>query len=1322
MEHEAIFNRRRIARSLVTVLIITLVQTVSAPLFFPEFSTPNANSAVTSAPTISSITPHNGYAEVVFSAATNATNYDYSIDGGITWTTRSPAATWSPLAIHGLTNGQAYSIRLRGRDFSGTGAASNAVSVTPATRSQILSSQGFLQGKYVEVGVRANGAFGSSTIPSSFHGTVGSCLGFRVDRQKNGWGATVGASAPFTNIDDGDYFCPGTQYEGWALKVGSNATAFNNHTATIGIPGTISNLVTSGSDQRVDWTANSSSNGVLVKQTAIVPNDGQSLHVDVTLTNTSGSTLTNVFYLRGYDPDNSTGNSSGNGSVATSTNTVTVRGGTGVSAEVRSTFDSGAQVLLRSTDSRARAGTVNNGDCCSPATAVPDTVWSSLSPWAQAVGSPTTGDQQVAVSVKVDSLAAGATTTFRISYVLTAEDANSPTVSTEAATNVDTTTAATLNANVNPNGAASNVEFEYSTDSNLATGVTIVSAGTATGSSSTPISTQITGLTRGTTYYFRAKATNSVGTSFGTILSFTPIGPPVITISAASNLGETTTTINAQVNASGGTTSSIQFVWSTSANFTSDTRTSNSTPSSVSGNTLTSISANLTGLTPAMTYYYRVIASNAAGTTTSESISFTTTPAPSASTSSATNITSTSAVLNGVANARGNATTSLNFTYSTIPDLSSGVTTVNAKPSQAPGLLDTPESATVTGLTTGTTYYFRLNITNVNGSNSGQILSFTPSAAPLVVTETATVSGTTATLRASVNPRGATTSSLVFVYSTNASLSSDTATVSVTPNALSGATSQSVSKDVSGLTPLTTYYYRAVATNAQGSTSGSIISFTTPFADVTAPSETPTAGSSSYSKIENILITVTFSESVTGFSAADVTLGGTSAAAYGKGTPTTINPFTYTILLTPSSASPGTLTVSIPAGTVLDYSGNSNLVSPTLTLTIKNVQASFTLANASGTYLIATRMSATGGSGAGAISYAASAGTATGCSISNTDSLTSTSAGTCVVVATKAGDNDFAPISDTKTVTIAKATRTIAVSTRTGISSLTFGTSVGLQSTISAGSSDGVVSYNIGVSTGCSLSAETITAILVTGNCVVTSTISTGTNYESATSTYLIVTILKANQAQLSVGNYTAFPNISTYPLNVYGGTGLGSVTRTLNSAGNSANCSLRDGMFLTATSSGVCSVTAVKAGGSNYFDETTTATIFWVPFITNYASSSSSVPTSIPFTGQTGFERRTYETFTVISFADETGTAVTSIKANSKLRVIGTGFVAGDATTQVYFGIESVSHSGLTFNTLNPLANYVLLTVPTDAETDRVVMRSSKGWATSPETFTILP
>mgnify|MGYP000414378266 CR=1 FL=1 len=45
-----------------------------------------ASAAVTSAPSISSVTGGNNYLEVNFSPATGATNYDYSTDGGITWT------------------------------------------------------------------------------------------------------------------------------------------------------------------------------------------------------------------------------------------------------------------------------------------------------------------------------------------------------------------------------------------------------------------------------------------------------------------------------------------------------------------------------------------------------------------------------------------------------------------------------------------------------------------------------------------------------------------------------------------------------------------------------------------------------------------------------------------------------------------------------------------------------------------------------------------------------------------------------------------------------------------------------------------------------------------------------------------------------------------------------------------------------------------------------------------------------------------------------------------------------------------------------------
>ena len=225
-----------------------------------------------------------------------------------------------------------------------------------------------------------------------------------------------------------------------------------------------------------------------------------------------------------------------------------------------------------------------------------------------------------------------------------------------------------------------------------------------------------------------------------------------------------------------------------------------------------------------------------------------------------------------------------------------------------------------------------------------------------------------------------------------------------------------------------------------------------------------------------------------------------------------------------------------------------------------------------------------------------------------------------------------------------------------------------------------------------------------------------GVIYESAT-----VTINKAFQAKLSVGQYDAYPGISSYPLNVYGGTGLGSVTRTLVDTGT-AGCALSGILILTATNAGTCTVRAVKDGGSNYFTETTTATIYWIPFINRYIASGPSTPTDLGLSGSTAFTKLTYESFTVLSFANGSGIAVSSASVGSILRIIGTGFNASDSTTEVFFGMISVSAPLLAFNVVNPLANYIQLTVPTDAETDRVVIRSSKGWATSPGTLTITP
>jgi len=1220
-------------------------------------SSPAVPAAVTSAPSGLTATGYNGYVEIAFSAATGATNYDYSIDGGITWTTRNPVGTWSPLTIHGLTNGTSYSVKLRGRDGGSVGSASSTVTATPTNRSVISSSQGYLQGKYVEIGVRTNGAFGSSSIPSGFHQSTGfSCLGFRVDRQKNGWGATVGSSGNFTNIDDGDYFCPGTEYEGWGIKVGSNATLRNSHTDN-GISGAVSNLVSTSSEQSVDWNANSATNGIQIKQTAVVPNDGQALHVDITLTNSTAGTLSNIYYVRGYDPDNATGDASGLYNTAQSTNTVTSRGGSGSSAIVKSVFASGAEVYLMSTDSRARAGAGASLSCCSPSQAEPVDIWNGTGLWNAAANSSVTGDLQVALALKVDSLAAGASTTFRISYVLTAGEANSPSVTTSAATNVGAATTATLNGTVNANGAASTVEFEYGTDSTLDTGSSTVSAGNVTGTSSNSVTANLTGLTQGTTYYFRVKATNNVGTSVGSILSFTPIGPPTTLIVAASSIAETTTVINATVNAQGGTTSSLVFTYSTSSTFASGNTTINATPTSLSGNSSTSVSASLSGLTGGVTYYFKISATNIAGTTTSATESFTTTPAPTATTDAATSIASTSATLNGTVNARGNNTTALNFTISTVSDLSSGVTTVSTTPSQATGSGNTSVSATITGLTTGTTYYYRVNVSNINGSNSGAILSFTPSAAPSVTTGSASVSGVNATLSGTVNPNGSTTTSLRFIYGTSATLTSDTATATVSPSAYSGASNNSFSYSLSGLNAATTYYYRAVATNSIGTTQGSILSFTTPVADTTVPTVTISTTKSTYLPAETITVTITFSESVTAFTIADLAVTGTSSSYYSKSALTTVSDSVYRIDLNPASAQSGTLLLNVASGAAQDLSNNLNTAATQLTLqvdgtapTVSSVSSNTT----NGTYKVGTtidiritfseNVTVTGtpqltletgttdrvidyASGSGStvliFNYTIQAGdTSSDLSYVSTSSLalnggtirdSATNNATLTLPTVGASGSlsaNKALVIDTSSPSLSAATINSAGTSLTLTFNETLSTTTAGTSTFSVTrTSGGAISVSAVAASG---STVTLTVSVIYVGDTVTVTYSDPTSgddtnaiQDSVGNDALTITgqsvtnnsTTKRAQATLTITTTTVqFPN--TLSLTTSGGTGSGLVTYSK----DSGNCTV-SGSTLTPTASGTCLVTATKASDSLYLSVSSASTTIT---ITSGASSAT--------------------------------------------------------------------------------------------------------------------
>jgi len=88
-----------------------------------------------SGPSISAITADNQSLSVAFTAGATGgsaiTSYQYSINGGSTWTTAS--GTSSPIVISSLTNGTQYQVALRAVNVVGNGNTSNILASTPRT-------------------------------------------------------------------------------------------------------------------------------------------------------------------------------------------------------------------------------------------------------------------------------------------------------------------------------------------------------------------------------------------------------------------------------------------------------------------------------------------------------------------------------------------------------------------------------------------------------------------------------------------------------------------------------------------------------------------------------------------------------------------------------------------------------------------------------------------------------------------------------------------------------------------------------------------------------------------------------------------------------------------------------------------------------------------------------------------------------------------------------------------------------------------------------------------------------------------------------------
>jgi len=290
-----------------------------------------------------------------------------------------------------------------------------------------------------------------------------------------------------------------------------------------------------------------------------------------------------------------------------------------------------------------------------------------------------------------------------------------PVVATKPATLI-ASFSVTLNGSLDPHGLATTVNFQYGTTTSYGSTTPMQ---TQTGNTYRNVAANISGLSPNTVYHFRIVATNSAGTRFGGDRTFTTLaatGPPVVTTNPASFIASFSARLNALVNPHGLATS-VHFQYGTTPSYGLTTAPQNRT-----GNTFQAVGANVSGLTANTLYHFRVVASNAAGTTMGSDRTFTTltvTGPPVVITNAATNVTTSSGTLNGSLDPHG-LTTTVSFQYGTTTNYGSAT----AMQSQT-GNAYRNITANINGLTPHTTYHFRMVATNGAGTRMGGDRTFT---------------------------------------------------------------------------------------------------------------------------------------------------------------------------------------------------------------------------------------------------------------------------------------------------------------------------------------------------------------------------------------------------------------------------------------------------------------------------------------------------------------------------------------------------------------------------------------------------------------------
>jgi hypothetical protein len=393
-----------------------------------------------------------------------------------------------------------------------------------------------------------------------------------------------------------------------------------------------------------------------------------------------------------------------------------------------------------------------------------------------------------------------------------------PTVATGVATDVGTTTA-TLNGTVNPKNKSTTAWFEWGTTTNYGNATIPVDAGS--GNNSVAVSNVLSSLMSGMTYHFRLVATNKDGAAYGADAAFTTISTNANLVSLVLSAGTLnpsfSNSITSYTSSVPNNVSSVTITpTSEDTNATIQVQVNNGGFSNViSGNASSPLMLNA----GTNSIEVKVTAQDNVTTKTDRISLWRAAAPPTVTTLPANNAVFFYANLNGLVNPHGSAFTAW-FEWGTTASYGNSTPPLSSVPSDSDVWV-----TWTTGLPSATTIHFRVIATNSAGTSYGNdmmVTTLTNLPAAVVTGVASDVGRTNATLTGIVTPNSEFAMAW-FEWGATTNYGSTTA-----PEGLySGNASVALSSVITGLSPLTTYHFRLVATNDLGTTYGADMPFIT---------------------------------------------------------------------------------------------------------------------------------------------------------------------------------------------------------------------------------------------------------------------------------------------------------------------------------------------------------------------------------------------------------------------------------------------------------------------------------------------------------------